>query len=107
VGELMSLMCKKVNVGIIKYEYLQSISNILVDNVEHHSDELVIFESLLGLINITSNTNTKVNIPIKTISNAVFEENKYIVHAACSLLNNLLATNEEEIGKQVNLKDIV
>ena len=39
----MSLMCKKVNVGIIKYEYLQSITNILVDNVEHHSDELVIF----------------------------------------------------------------
>jgi hypothetical protein len=63
---------------------------------------------LLGLINLTANSSNKVRIPIKIISNSVFEENKYIVHAACSLLNNLLAYEEnEEVEKQIKLKEII
>jgi hypothetical protein len=35
VGQLFSILCKRVNVDLIKYEYWQSITNVLLHNIEN------------------------------------------------------------------------
>ena len=63
---------------------------------------------MLGLINITSNGNTKVSIPIKPLQNCLMEENRYIVHGALELLNNVLIyVDKPEIDKHPKLKDLI
>lgn len=60
------------------------------------------------MINLTSNSNCKLKIPIKVLQNCLFEENKYIVHGAFELLNNVLIyVDKEEIDKHPTLKDII
>jgi hypothetical protein len=71
VGHFFSLLCKKININLLKYEQVQSICNVLMNNLEDGQHELIIFESLLGLINLTSNGNSKVKIPLKPLENCL------------------------------------
>ena len=42
-GKFFSLLCKKINVELIRFEHYQSIANILIENIESAEHELVIF----------------------------------------------------------------
>lgn len=45
------------------------------------------FESLLGLVNLSTMT---VRIPIEEIEKCLYEENSYIMHAGVCVMNNIL-----------------
>lgn len=94
ISKYMCNICKKCNPQIFQYPQHQQISNILVFGIENSEHQLHTFESLLGLVQLSTQ---KISIPLQFMINLLIEENQYIVHAAFELINNMLVNLSETV----------
>ncbi len=85
--KFFQIICKKCNAQIFEYKHIQGIVDSLLWLMSNCEHELIYFESLLGLVNLST---TSVRIPIEEIEKCLYEENSYIMHAGVCVMNNIL-----------------
>jgi hypothetical protein len=82
----------------------------LLDALRESGEEIIMFESLLGLIQLSSLGEHIIQIikgksVINTLQNNLLENNEYIIHASLELLINIFSQDQELQMKLEKVRD--
>ena len=85
---------------LFTYADSMSFTQYLIESLRESGDELIIFESTLGLIQLSSLGEHVIQIIktkgiINTLQNNMLENNEFIIHASLELLVNIFSQDQE------------